>query len=284
MVRLLGPLAGIGFVAVVLWSLMWGVIAYVSEPHIETAEHYVRKQFPLKEVDFSFNGPLGKYDNRQLQRGFQVYKEVCSACHSLKYVAFRDLENIGFTKPEVKAIAKDWPLETPSVDPATGEVTTRKSLPSDRFPKPFANDTAARAANNNAIPPDQSLIIKARHHGPEYMYSLLTGYQEQPAALLKKYPDVKTGEGLYYNPYFPNLNLAMAPPLTDGQVSYADGTKSSVDQMAKDVTAFLTWAAEPKMENRKMAGWASMAYLLIFTGLAYAAYRTIWADKKKPKA
>ncbi len=284
MVRLLGPLAGIGFVAVVLWSLMWGVIAYVSEPHIETAEHYVRKQFPLKEVSFSFEGPAGKFDNRQLQRGFQVYKEVCSACHSLKYVAFRDLEQIGFTKPEVKAIAKDWPLETPSIDPATGEVTTRKSLPADRFPKPFANDTAARAANNNAIPPDQSLIIKARHHGPEYMYSLLTGYQEQPATLLKKYPDVKTGEGLYYNPYFPNLNLAMAPPLTDGQVSYADGTKASVDQMAKDVTAFLTWAAEPKMENRKMAGWASMAYLVIFTGLAYAAYRTIWADKKKPKA
>ncbi len=284
MVRLLGPLAGIGFVAIALWSLMWGVIAYVSEPHIETAEHYVRKQFPLKEVDFSFAGPMGKFDNRQLQRGFQVYKEVCSACHSLKYVAFRDLEQIGFSKPEVKAIAKTWPLETPSIDPATGEVTTRKSLPSDRFPKPFANDTAARAANNNAIPPDQSLIIKARHHGPEYMYSLLTGYMEQPATLLKKYPDVKTGEGLYYNPYFPNLNLAMAPPLTDGQVSYSDGTKSSVDQMAKDVTAFLTWAAEPKMENRKTAGWASMAYLLIFTGLAYAAYRTIWADKKKPKA
>ncbi len=284
MVRLLGPLAGIGFVAIALWSLMWGVIAYVSEPHIETAEHYVRKQFPLKEVSFSFAGPMGKFDNRQLQRGFQVYKEVCSACHSLKYVAFRDLEHIGFTKPEVKAIAKDWPLETPSVDPATGEVTTRKSLPSDRFPKPFANDTAARAANNNAIPPDQSLIVKARHHGPEYIYSLLTGYQDQPATLLKKYPDVKTGEGLYYNPYFPNLNLAMAPPLTDGQVSYSDGTKSSVDQMAKDVTAFLTWAAEPKMENRKLAGWASMAYLLIFTGLAYAAYRTIWADKKKPKA
>lgn len=284
MVRLLGPLAGIGFVAVVLWSLMWGVIAYVSEPHVETAEHYVRKDFPLKEGSFSFEGPAGKFDNRQLQRGFQVYKEVCSACHSLKYVAFRDLEQIGFTKPEVKAIAKDWPLETPSVDPATGEATTRKSLPADRFPKPFANDTAARAANNNAIPPDQSLIIKARHHGPEYVYSLLTGYQEQPATLLQKYPDVKTGEGLYYNPYFPNLNLAMAPPLTDGQVSYSDGTKSSVDQMAKDVTAFLTWAAEPKMENRKLAGWASMAYLVIFTGLAYAAYRTIWADKKKPKA
>lgn len=281
MVRPLGILAGIGFVAVVLWSLMWGVIAYVSEPHIETAEHYVAKQFPLKEASFSFTGPAGKFDNRQLQRGFQVYKEVCSACHSLKYVAFRDLEHIGFSKPEVKAIAKNWAIETPSIDPATGEATTRKSLPSDKFPMPFANDVAARAANNNAIPPDQSLIIKAREHGPAYMYSLLTGYQEQPAALIKKYPDVKTPEGLYYNPYFRNLNLAMAPPLVADQVSYTDGTKATLEQQAKDVTAFLTWAAEPKLGSRIIAGWASMIYLLIFTGLAYAAYRTIWADKKK---
>ena len=146
---------------------------------------------------------------------------------------------------------------------------------------PFANDVAARAANNNAIPPDQSLIIKAREHGPAYMYSLLTGYQEQPAALIKKYPDVKTPEGLYYNPYFRNLNLAMAPPLVADQVSYSDGTKATLEQQAKDVTAFLTWAAEPKLGNRIIAGWASMIYLLIFTGLAYAAYRTIWADKKK---
>ncbi len=284
MVRLLGPLAGIGFVAVALWSLMWGVIAYVSEPHIETAEHYVRKQFPLKEVDFSFAGPVGKFDERQLQRGFQVYKEVCSACHSLKYVAFRDLEQIGFSKPEVKAIAKNWSLETPTIDPATGEAATRKPVPSDRFPMPFANDTAARAANNNAIPPDQSLIVKAREDGPHYVYSLLTGYQEQPTELLKRYPDVKTPEGLHYNPYFRNLNLAMAPPLVADQVSYADGTKATLEQEAQDVVAFLMWAAEPKLGNRIVAGWASMIYLLIFTGLAYAAYRTIWADKKKPKA
>ena len=284
MVRLLGPLAGIGFVAIALWSLMWGVIAYVSEPHIETAEHYIRKQFPLKEVDFSFAGPVGKFDQRQLQRGFQVYKEVCSACHSLKYVAFRDLEQIGFSKPEVKAIAKNWSLETPTIDPATGEAATRKPVPSDRFPMPFANDTAARAANNNAIPPDQSLIVKAREDGPHYVYSLLTGYQEQPTELLKRYPDVKTPEGLHYNPYFRNLNLAMAPPLVADQVSYADGTKATLEQEAQDVVAFLMWAAEPKLGNRIVAGWASMIYLLIFTGLAYAAYRTIWADKKKPKA
>ncbi len=279
MVRPLGILAGIGFVAVVLWSLMWGVVAYVTEPHVPT----VYKAFHLKpkEVEFSFAGPMGKYDRQQLQRGFQVYKEVCSACHSLKFVAFRDLEQIGFSKPEVKAIAKNWALETPSIDPATGEANTRKSLPSDYFPKPFANDVAARAANNNAIPPDQSLIVKAREEGPQYIYSLLTGYQEQPAALLKKYPDAKTPDGLHYNPYFPNLNLAMAPPLVADQVSYSDGTKATLDQEAKDVVAFLTWAAEPKMETRHAVGWASLVYLLIFTGLAFAAYKSIWADKKK---
>jgi ubiquinol-cytochrome c reductase cytochrome c1 subunit len=279
MVRPLGILAGIGFVAVVLWSLMWGVVAYVTEPHVPT----VYKAFHLKpkEVEFSFQGPMGKYDRQQLQRGFQVYKEVCSACHSLKFVAFRDLEEIGFSKPEVKAIAKNWALETPSIDPATGEANTRKSLPSDYFPKPFANDVAARAANNNAIPPDQSLIVKAREEGPHYIYSLLTGYQDQPASLLKKYPDAKTPEGLHYNPYFPNLNLAMAPPLVADQVSYSDGTKATLEQEAKDVTAFLTWAAEPKLEARHAVGWASLIYLLIFTGIAFAAYKSIWADKKK---
>jgi ubiquinol-cytochrome c reductase cytochrome c1 subunit len=279
MVRPLGILAGIGFVAVVLWSLMWGVVAYVTEPHVPTVEHAYHVE--PKKVAFSFQGPMGKYDRQQLQRGFQVYKEVCSACHSLKFVAFRDLEEIGFSKPEVKAIAKNWALETPSIDPATGEANTRKSLPSDYFPKPFANDVAARAANNNAIPPDQSLIVKAREHGPAYIYSLLTGYQEQPASLLKKFPDAKTPEGLYYNPYFPNLNLAMAPPLVADQVSYSDGTKATLEQEAKDVTAFLTWAAEPKLETRHAVGWASLIYLLIFTGIAFAAYRTIWADKKK---
>ena len=286
MVRPLGILAGIGFVAVVLWSLMWGVVAYVTEPHVPT----VYKAFHLKpkEVEFSFQGPMGKYDRQQLQRGFQVYKEVCSACHSLKFVAFRDLEQIGFSKPEVKAIAKNWALETPSIDPATGEANTRKSLPADYFPKPFANDVAARAANNNAIPPDQSLIVKAREEGPQYIYSLLTGYVEQDGyknakgqVLLKAYPDAKTPEGLHFNPYFPNLNLAMAPPLVADQVSYSDGTKATLDQEAKDVVAFLTWAAEPKLETRHAVGWAALIYLLIFTGIAFAAYKTIWADKKK---
>jgi ubiquinol-cytochrome c reductase cytochrome c1 subunit len=280
MVRPVGILVGLGFVGVALWSLLWGIIAYVGNPPVKTAEQYIHEKFPLKEVSWSFEGPMGKYDERQLQRGFQVYKEVCSACHSLKYVAFRDLEEIGFSKAEVKAIAKNWALETPSVDPQTGEANTRKSLPSDHFPKPYPNDIAARAANNNAIPPDQSLIVKAREHGPHYIYNLLTGYQEPPADLLKKWPEAKTPEGLHFNPYFHSLNLAMAPPLVDDQVTYSDGTKATVSQMAQDITAFLTWAAEPKLQTRNRVGWAAIIYLLAFTGFAYAAYRTIWADKK----
>ena len=278
MVRPLGILAGLGFVFVLLWSLSWGVIAYFTQPAPVTAE----KVYHLhpKEVSFSFDGPFGKYDRRQLQRGFQVYKEVCSACHSLKLVAFRDLEEIGFSKAEVKAIAKDWVLEQPTIDPKTGETTTRKNLPSDRFPPPYANDVAARAAQNNAIPPDQSLLVKARENGSAYIYSLLTGYRDQPADLLKRFPEAKTPDGLHYNPYFHSLNLAMAPPLVDDQVTYADGTKATLDQEAKDVTAFLTWAAEPKMEVRKATGLWWIVFLLFATGFAYASYRTIWADKK----
>ncbi|WP_293879769.1 cytochrome c1 [Sphingomonas sp.] len=282
MVRPIGILAGLGIVTAVLWSLLWGAVAYIQSPPMMSAEHYVQHNLqPKKDISFSFDGPFGTYDNRQLQRGFQVYKEVCSACHSMKLVAFRDLEQIGFSKPEVKAIAKGWAIETPTPNPDTGEVSTRKSLASDHFPLPFANDIAARAANNNAIPPDQSLIAKARDEGPHYIYRLITGYSAQPAELLKKYPDVKTPPGLHYNAYFPNLNLAMAPPLTaDGQVSYSDGTKATVPQMAQDVSAFLMWAAEPKLSNRHRVGWAAFVFLLLFTGLTYMAYQSIWADKK----
>ena len=208
MVRPIGIFVGLGFVAVALWSFLWGVVAVV--PVISEHGHFTvpdvshEYHLPPKEVSFTFEGPAGKYDKRQLQRGFQVYKEVCSACHSLKFVAFRDLEQIGFSKPEVKAIAKNWALETPSIDPATGEANTRKSLPSDYFPKPFANDVAARAANNNAIPPDQSLIVKAREEGPQYIYSLLTGYPEgQPAELLKKISRRKDARGIALQPLFP---------------------------------------------------------------------------------
>ncbi len=234
-----------------------------------------------KEIHYSFEGPLGKYDREQLQRGFQVYKEVCSACHSMRLVAFRDLEEIGFTAPEVKAIAKGWATETPSINPDTGEPATRKSIPSDFIPGPYANEVAARAANNNALPPDMSLLAKAREGGPAYISSLVTGYQGVPVELKRQFPDFQVPAGLHYNPYFANLTIAMPPPLTsDGQVTYADGTKASREQMATDVSAFLMWAAEPKLENRHRTGVAVVLYLLLATFLVYGAYRSIWAGKK----
>ncbi|MEA3542806.1 MAG: cytochrome c1 [Pseudomonadota bacterium] len=287
MVRIGAFFVGLFFAGWLLVSFLMGAVAYVAEPPQPTVEH----EFHLapKHVSFSFEGPFGKYDRRQLQRGFQVFKEVCSACHSLKFVAFRDLEALGYNEAEVKAIAKQWAIKTPDVDPATGEMSTRDPVPADHFPKPFANNVAAAAANNNAIPPDLSLMTKARHHGSAYVYSLITGYRSQQGyrneegkELLKEFPDAKTPEGLHFNPYFANLNLAMAPPLTaDGQVTYGDGTRATVDQMAQDVAAFLTWTAEPKLENRRRAGLATIIFLLIATGLAYMAYQNIWADKKK---
>lgn len=281
MVRFVAFLVGLFFSGWLVISFLIGATAYVSDPPTEPAEHWVRHTHPLKDGHWSFEGPLGHYDKAQLQRGFQVFKGVCSACHSLKFVAFRDLKQLGYNEAEVKAIAKDWMVKVPDVDPATGEATTRDAVPADHFPKVFANDVAARAANNNAVPPDLSLMAKARPGGPRYIYSLLTSYGEQPEALVKKFPEVKTPDGLYYNPYFQSLNLAMMPPLMmDGQVEYAPGQpKPTVDQMAKDVTAFLMWAAEPKLETRKSAGMAVLIFLLIATSLAYLSYRNIWAKE-----
>jgi ubiquinol-cytochrome c reductase cytochrome c1 subunit len=272
---IIAPIVGLGFIL----ALAWG---FITSPHdaspVTAAEEY---HLAPKEVHFSFDGPFGKYDRQQLQRGFQVYKEVCSACHSMKLVAFRDFEEIGFTKPEVKAIAKGWATEVPSINPDTGEATTRKAIPSDYIPPTYANETAARAANNNALPPDMSLLAKAREGGPHYIYSILTGYQEQSAEMLKKFPDAKTPVGLHYNPYFANLNFAMPQPLVaEGQVSYSDGHKPTVDQMAQDVSAFLMWAAEPKLEARHSIGIDVMIYLLIGTALAFGAYKNVWHGKK----
>ncbi|MFT6009503.1 MAG: ubiquinol-cytochrome c reductase cytochrome c1 subunit [Parasphingorhabdus sp.] len=279
MVRIIGILIGLFFSGWLLISAGMGAVEYISNPPAKTAEQLFLEE--PKEVSYTSDGPLGKFDRQQLQRGFQVYKEVCSACHSLRLVAFRNLEEIGYNEDEVKAIAANWSIGVPDADPNTGEMTTRPGLPADKFPLPFANDIAARAANNNAIPPDLSLMTKAREGGAPYIYSLLTGYTDPPADL----PDAsKPGPGLHFNPYFATLNLAMAPPLTvDDQVSYSDGTKASIDQMSKDVSAFLIWTAEPKLEARHQAGWAVLAFLLIATILAYLSYRTIWADVKAEK-
>jgi len=287
MIRWIARIIGIGFVGVLLISLFGGLKTYVQSPPEPTAE----EEFHIepKHLALASNGPFGKYDRQQLQRGFQVYKEVCSACHSLHLVAFHDLEGLGYNEAEIKAIANQWATEVPSVNPETGEAATRKALPSDHFPSPYANETAARAANNNALPPDLSLITKAREGGAAYVHSLLTGYRNQVGyknekgeELLKKFPTAKTPPNLHFNPYFANLNIAMPPPLaSDGQVTYADGTKSTVDQMAKDVSAFLVWTAEPKLENRHRAGIATAIFLLIATILGYFAYREIWAEAKR---
>ena len=280
MVRPIAFLVGLGFAGILLYSLVMGSIAYIQEPPRPTAEHEFHKH--PEKLDLASNGPFGKFDLQQLQRGFQVYKEVCAACHSLHHVAFRDLKELGFTDPEVKAIAKGWATEVPSINPDTGEPATRKATPADKFPSPYANEVMARAANNNALPPDLSLMTKARHDGGAYVHSLLTGYQaNQPAELLAKFPDSKTGPGLHYNPYFANLNIAMPPPLVaDGQVTYADGTKATVDQMAKDVAAFLVWTAEPNLQKRHEIGLAVIIFLLMATTLAYLSYRNIWAGIK----
>ncbi len=277
MVRILGILVGLGFVAVAAWSLLWGAVAYVGDPPHESVEHRFH-QHP-RNASYSFDGPFGRYDRQQLQRGFQVYKEVCAACHGLNFVAFRNLHDLGYTEAEVRAIADQWPIQVPSINPDTGEPATRKPIPADRFPSPYANETAARAANNNALPPDLSLIVKAREDGTEYVESLLTGYQDPPANLPR---ENRPGTGLHYNPYFANLNIAMPPPLTaDGQVTYAPGNPPATrQQMAHDVAAFLTWAAEPNLESRHRAGVATLIFLLFGTVLAYMAYQNVWAGRK----
>lgn len=284
--RVVGFFVGLVFAVAVLWALATGIGPAFStfakhgrfvEP---TAEHEFHK-YP-KDIGFSFDGPLGKWDTRQLQRGLKVYDEVCAACHSLKFVAFRDLAALGLTEGQIKAYAAK--KQVPGIDPVTGEETTRPGLPTDYFPSPYPNDIAARAANNNAIPPDLSLMAKARHDGTNYIASLLTGYRPQPAELVKRFPEAKTGPGLYYNPYFHSLNLAMAPPLTsEGQVTFDDGTPATIDQMARDVAAFLTWTAEPNLVKRRQTGWAVMIFLLFATVLAYLSKEQIWSAVKPKK-
>ncbi len=275
-------LAGLAFSGVLLISLFAGISSNLSNPTPPTAEGKFHEH--PKHLALASDGPLGKFDEQQLQRGFQVYKEVCAACHGLSLVAFRDLHDLGYNEAEVKAIANQWAIVVPSINPETGEPATRKAIPSDTFPNPHANETAARAANNNALPPDLSLITKARHDGTAYVYSLLTGYQkQQPAALLKEFPTAKTPANLYYNPYFANLNIAMPPPFSgDGQVAYAGGKhKATVDQMAEDVSAFLVWTAEPKLADRHRYGLVVVLFLLFATVFAYLAYQQIWAEAKR---
>jgi len=287
MIRMFSYAAGAILTLVLMISLFGTVSEAIQSPPEETVEHEYHRE--AKALKLASDGPLGKFDRAQLQRGLQVYTEVCAACHGINLVSFRDLSALGYNDGQIKAFAGSgnfWKIEVPSVNPDTGEVATRKATPADRFPAPYPNDTAARAANRNALPPDLSLIAKAREGGAAYTYSLLTGYQRQPAELLKHFPTAKTPEGLYYNPYFANLNLAMPPPLTsDGQVSYGEGSPpATVDQMAKDVSAFLVWTAEPKLENRHRTGIVVVIFLLFATMLGYLSYQNIWAEAKRKVA
>lgn len=277
MVRPIGILVGLGFVTALLLALGSTIYGMATTPAVNARETTAYWHKHPREANLPSSGPFGHFDRAQLQRGLKVYQEVCAACHGLSLVAFRDLEALGYNENQVKTIAAAF--QVPSVNPDTGEAETRPGTPVDRFPSPYPNEIGAKAANNGAVPPDLSLIVKARAGHDDYIYSLLTGYQPAPADL----PEALRPTGtLNYNPYFHSLNIAMSPPLVlDGQVTYDDGTASTTDQMARDVTAFLVWAAEPKLENRLKTGWAVLGFLLVFTVLAYMSYKTIWAEKKK---
>ncbi|WP_120717034.1 cytochrome c1 [Tsuneonella amylolytica] len=290
MIRIIGILAGVFFAVMAMWAFFTGLFTVISEGKFvePTAEHEFH--LPPRDANLPSDGLFGRFDRAQLQRGLQVYKEVCAGCHGLKYVAFRDLTALGYSDAEVKAIAAGF--QVPGVDPTTGEANTRPGLPTDYFPDPYPNDVAARAANNNAVPPDLSLMTKARHDGSNYVYSLLTGYRNLDTFTIggktvkEEFPEFTTPPNGHFNPYFANLNIAMPPPLTAaGQVTYAEGNPApTVDQMAKDVTAFMTWTAEPKLEKRRQVGFPVLGFLIFATILAYLAKNQVWAAIKPKKA
>jgi ubiquinol-cytochrome c reductase cytochrome c1 subunit len=222
----------------------------------------------LPRQQWSFDGVFGTYDRASSQRGFQVYKEVCSVCHPVKHLHFRDLGDIGYTEDEVKAIAAGYQITDGPND--EGQMFQRPGRPSDPIPGPFPNDQAARAANNGALPPDLSLIVKARPGGPDYVYGILTGYKDPPAGF-------KLLQGMNYSEFFPGHQIAMPPPLSENAVTFADGVPASVPQMAHDAVTFLTWAAEPRLEDRHRTGFKVTLFLVVAAGVFYAAKRKIWA-------
>jgi ubiquinol-cytochrome c reductase cytochrome c1 subunit len=277
-----------------LSALLAPVMALIIAPSALAQEGEATPHYPLEHPhheEWSFAGPFGNWEVPQLQRGLQVYIEVCAACHSLKYVAFRNLEALGYSEEEVSAFAAGYDItDGPNSE---GEMFERPGRPSDHFPPPFPNEEAAAFANNGAPPPDLSLITKARapergfpwfifdvftlyaENGADYLYSLLTGYEEAPAG-------VEIPETAHYNPFFGGgVALAMPAPLSDGVVTYADGAPETVDQYARDVTAFLMWAAEPHMVERKRLGFIVMLFLTVFAGLVYLVKKKVWAEYKQ---
>jgi len=250
-----------------------------TQPGQAAAAHPVEVEtLPPRNGNFSFEGPFGTYDRAALQRGFQVYRQVCSACHSLRHIAFRNLADEGgpsLTADQVRALASAYkvpagPNEQGQTVDANGQTLMRAATASDYLPSPFPNEQAARASNNGALPPDLSLIVKARVGGPNYVYSILTGYGQQPP------PGVTVGSGRFYNPYFRGTQISMPPPLNPDSVMYADGTMATVEQEAHDVVTFLSWAADPKMEERKRTGFSVIIFLIVLTSLLYFSYQRVW--------
>jgi len=258
-------------IVLVLVTILTGVAALLVVLANPVAHSTVHTQA------WSFNGFFGSFDQAQLKRGYQVYKEICAGCHSMNLMHYRDLQDIGFTEDEVKAFAAEVQVQDGPDD--AGEMFERPGKPSDPFKAPFANEQAARAANNGALPPDLTLIAKSRagagflgHDGADYIHSLMTGYEETPPA------GVTLPEGMHYNEAFKGHQVAMPPPLSDDAVTYADGTAATLDQEAQDIATFLTWAAEGNLEERHRTGIKAILFLVIFTLLAYATKRRVWAD------
>ena len=237
-------------------------------------------QAPLKHVEWSFESPFGTFNRADLQHGFQVYKEVCSACHTLNRVAFHTLSQDGgpgFTEAQMKAIAAGYkvpagPNDKGDVNDDKGNTLTRSGIPSDVVPGPFANEQAARTANGGSLPPDLSIIVKARVGGPDYVYSLISGFGQKPPT------DFKVTDGKYYNPYFLGWNIAMPQPLVDAQVTFADGAPNKIADEAKAVVTFLSWTSEPHLEDRHRIGFGVMIFLIVLSGLLYLSYRQVWKD------
>ena len=234
--------------------------------HVNAAE-----KVDLLKTDWSFKSLFGKFDRGSLQRGYQVYTEVCAGCHSMKYLSYRNLSEKGgpeFSVEQAKAIAASFEVsDGPNED---GEMFTRPAKLSDKFVSPYPNVKASQAANGGAYPPDMSVLVKARSGGADYIYSVLLGYEDPPSGVI-------LDDGVYYNKYMYGNNIKMAKPLSDNLVEYSDGTKATEAQMAKDVTTFLMWAAEPHLEARHKMGFKAIIYLIILTILVYFSMKRVWS-------
>ena len=270
--------------ALVLAGSLLGLAA-VAQPALAADEQSHETPAPPR-VKWSFSGPFGKYDRAQLQRGLKVYREVCAVCHGLKYVAFRNLADLGYSEAQVKAIASEYKIQDGPND--QGDMFEREGRPADYFPTPWPNENAARA-RYNGVPPDMSVLAKARgyergfpwfifdmftqfqEHGVDYIHALMTGYKEKPPA------GFTLPQGSFYNEYFPGHAIAMPPPLSDKRIDYTDGSPTTVDQFSKDVSAFMMWAAEPHMEARKRIGFQVMIFLIVLAGLLYFTKKKVWA-------